>query len=125
MEIKVNIAILSRRMGDIVKEGDSDYSTFKMWAENKDRKMGVIIGEFIKETEESGEVVVSGSGGEADSGTQNTGNPTEAEGGEEVPEEADSEEGKSEEEGLKCDQCEYIAKSKKALHMHKLGKHGD
>ena len=45
--IQVNTPILNRTYGQIVKEGEKDYETFKGWAENKDRNGGVVICEFV------------------------------------------------------------------------------
>lgn len=49
MNIRVNVPILKRHVGDIVTPQDSDYLQFEAWAENKDRKFGQEICEVIPE----------------------------------------------------------------------------
>lgn len=44
--IKVHVHILNRRPGEVVKEGDKDYATFKFWAERGDRRNGAVICSF-------------------------------------------------------------------------------
>lgn len=48
MLIRVNSGILGRRQGDIVEPEDKDYSTFKVWAEQGDKRGGVVICVFTE-----------------------------------------------------------------------------
>lgn len=47
--IKVNVSILGRRPGDIVKEGDKDFEAFNGWAERGDKKSGMAICQFVSD----------------------------------------------------------------------------
>lgn len=96
-------------MGDVIKEADSDYETFKAWAVRKDRKMGVVICEFVDiEDKEATEETLDNE--------ENKEAPVEASGS--------KEDETSEADAFKCDLCEYTVNSKAALYMHKKRKHG-
>lgn len=43
MLLKVNIRILDKGPGSLIKEGDKDYEVFKSWSDRKDTKNGVLV----------------------------------------------------------------------------------
>jgi hypothetical protein len=47
-KIKINTRILNRYAGQIIDEKDPQYKAFEAWAENKDRKGGMVICEFCE-----------------------------------------------------------------------------
>lgn len=56
---KVNVYILNKRPGDIVTQADSNFDVFKVWAERKDTRNGMVIcEEYIVETEDASEETV-------------------------------------------------------------------
>lgn len=96
-EIRLNVSVLglNRQAGTVIKEGDEHYDVFKKWAENKDRKAGVILCEFIQTTAEKKEADAEAPGKPAEEAA----------------------------EMFKCDQCNFQTPSEAALRMHVGKKH--